>query len=196
MQTQSAISAWFRKYLTSLPVLLPLVALVIGYWWPGVQSELQAVAQNVGFHEFLNLRAGSSVFFAAAYLYWWTLVLMLPVSLVWMHRLAKKLKLHEALCVTARSNLLAKTWDPKKWTLKNGRFRFGAAVVLAIVLALTGLLVAKEPSFCQGCETASLIGFILVNWLAIHAMLIYGYVMCVYFYFWKIVRSNIGEGNE
>lgn len=196
MKTKSAISVWFFKYLTSLPVLLPLVALVLGYWRPELQDNVQTITQKWGAHQILKMRVGLSSFYAAAYLYWWTLVLLLPISLLWMHRIAKKLKLHEALSATARSNLLAKTWDPSKWTMKNGRLRLVGALLLGVILVFASLLIAKEPSYCSGCETNSLLGFVVVNWLGTHALLMYCYMMCVYIYFWKTIRSNIGEENE
>lgn len=193
MQIQRILSAWFIKYLTSIPTLLPLVAMLVGFWFPELQNRVQAATKANGLGQYASVRSGNSEFFAGAYLYWWALAIAIPFCLVRMYYLANKLNVHAALCATAVSNLRTNAWNPSKWTTKGGRLRLGGALALGIALVFTGLLVSKEPSFCKGCETGSLLGFILVNWLAIHAMLLYCYVMCVYFYFWKAIRSNLGE---
>lgn len=191
---RSVVSRWFWNYFRSLPVTLPLVALAFGFWWPGLLERVSSLGES-GLHQFVNQRASLTSFHSAAYLYWWTLALTLPLCLVWLHIKAKREALHQALREIAGLNLSDGTWDPKKWTLRGGRIRLACGMALGVSLASTALLVAHEPSFCKGCETTSLLGFALVNWGALHAMLMYSYMMGVYLYFWRSIRVSV-EGKR
>jgi hypothetical protein len=109
-----------------------------------------------------------------------------------MHREGLKKNLSMVLRAVAKANLESGAWNPQTFTLGGGHLRFSFFVLLTTSLLVVQLLVAREPSYCTGCETTSVFGFLLINWLGVHLMLIASYIACSYLVLWKSVRMSFG----
>ena len=178
------------KYLFGPFSLLSLSAFAIGYGWPGMLDVVQPIAQWLGLHHLVEGRTLGTDFGSAAYLYWVAFWFTFPLDLAWLHWMGARQSLLSALRSVALSNLNSGAWNPQKYTLKGGyvRFSFFAALIASVFVAQ--ILIASEPSSCKGCETSSVLGFILINWVGVHMMLVGGYVAGSYLVLWKSVRMS------
>lgn len=195
-ETDRAISYWVLKCILGPASLLSLSAFFVGYHWPNVMASIQPVAQWLGLHYLVALRTTGSEFDSAAYLYWLVFWVTLPLNLIWAYVVGVRQNLFTALRAVARANFISGAWNPQKYTLHGGQARFLLFVLLTVSILLVQLITASEPSYCKGCETSSVLGFILLNWLGTHLMLIASYFACLYFVLWKSIRITFGEKDE
>ena len=194
--TDRAINLWVLKFLFGPASLLSISAFVLGYWFPETIATVQPIAQNLGLHHLVALRTVGAEFNSAVYFYWLTFWLTLPLNLVWLYRVGIKQKLPTVLRAIAQANLNSGVWNEKSYTLKAGRFRFLLCLLVTVSLFIVQLVTAHEPSYCKGCETTSVMGFLLINWLGIHLILIATYFACSYLIFWKSIHTTFGAKNE
>ncbi len=157
---------------------------------------VQPIAQGLGLHYLVALRTVGAEFDSAAYLYWLTFWTTLPLNVVWLYRAGTQKNLTGALRAVARGNLNNGHWNPSKYTLKGGYVRFFLFAFFFGALFVAQLVTAREPSYCKGCETTSVLGFVLISWLGTHALMFATYAACLYFVLWKSIRLNFGEENE
>lgn len=183
---------WFGYHLVSPIALLPVGAFALAWWVPEFAAWLRESLPEGPWVGAADMRSRSTAFDAAASSYWLVLYLLLPLFPLWMHWLACRVKFYRAACAVMRANLDAGFWNPTVWTVRGGWLRLGGGVLMGAVLACVLLFVRVEPSFCRGCETRSWLGFLIVNWLGVHALLLFTYQMSVYLFFWQFIR----EGNR
>lgn len=188
--TDRAINRWTLKCLFGPASLLSVLAFVFGYWFPDAMAVVQPIAQRFGLHYLVAQRTVGAEFDSAAYLYWLTFWVVLPFNLVWLYREGISENMPLALRAVARANLSSGAWDQKKFTLKAGRVRFFIFTLFFISLFIVQLVTAREPSYCKGCETTSVIGFLAFNWLGMHMAMIATYFTGSYFFFWKSIRTT------
>ena len=130
--TDRAINRWVLKFLFGPASLMSISAFVIGYWLPETVATIQPIAQKLGLHHLVAMRAVSAEFNSAAYFYWLTFWLTLPINLIWLYREGLRQKLPVALRAVAQANLHLGIWDEKKYTLKAGRLRFSLCLVVTV----------------------------------------------------------------
>ena len=188
------INAWVLKYLFGPSSLLSLSAFVIGYGWPGMVDVVQPIAEWLGLHHIVESRILGADFGSAAYLYWVTFWITFPLSLAWLHLAGARQNLLSALRSVALANLSSGTWNPQKYTLRGGYARFSLSAALIASVFFAQILMAGEPSSCKGCETSSVLGFVLINWVGAHLMLVGSYVAGSYLVLWKSIRLSFGTG--
>lgn len=194
--TDKAFNRWFLKCLLGPSSLLALLAFVVGYWWPKTMLVVQPAAQLLGLHQLVAMRTTGAEFDSAVYLHWLTFWVTLPFNLAWMHCEGVKRNMAKVLRTVARSNLESGRWNPQKYSLRGGYARFLFFVLFCGSMFVTQLVTAREPSFCKGCETSSVLGFVLINWLGTNATLIATYVSFAYLVLWKSIRTTFGGKNE
>ena len=169
----------------------PWWRLWVGYWFPDAISNTQSVAQRLGLHYLVALRSAGAEFDSAAYFYWLTFWIVLPFNLIWIYREGIRQNMPLVLRAVGRANLSSGAWNPKSFTLKAGRLRFFFYTLLVLSLVIAQLLIAREPSYCKGCEVNSAIGFLLINWLGMHMALIAAYFNMLIFRVMEIYSCNI-----
>lgn len=188
--TDRAINRWALRCLFGPASLICVLAFVVGYWFPDTMAVVQPIAQRLGLHYLVALRTVGAEFDSAAYFYWLTFWIVLPLNLVWLYREAIRQNLPMALRAVARANLNSGHWNPSKYTLKGGYLRlFGFALCFGSLFAVQ-LVTAREPSYCKGCETTSVLGFVLINWLGTYVLLLANYFAVSYFVLWKSIRTT------
>jgi hypothetical protein len=190
--TDHAITYWFLRCLLGPVSLLSLGTFTLGYWQPDAIDAVRPIAQKIGLHYLVAIRTMNADFDSAAYFYWLTFWVTLPLSLIWMHREGVKKNMTNVLRAVAKANLESGAWNPEKFTLNGGLLRFSFFALLTTSLLVVQLLSAREPSYCKGCETTSVFGFLLINWLGVHLMLIASYIACSYLVLWKSIRTFFG----
>lgn len=193
--TDRAINRWALKCLFGPASLLCVLAFSVGYWYPVGMAVVQPIAQQLGLHYLVALRTVGSEFDSAAYLYWLTFWVVLPFNLVWLYREGIRQDLPMALRAVTRANLNSGHWNPSKYTLSGGYVRFFGFVLFFGALFAVQLITAREPSYCKGCETTSVLGFVLINWLGTYVLLLASYVAGSYFVLWKSIRTTF-ENDE
>ncbi|MBU1354117.1 MAG: hypothetical protein KKB95_19805 [Gammaproteobacteria bacterium] len=191
--TDRAINRWVLKFLLGPASLISLLAFGVGHLYLDLALAVQPLAQRLGLDHVVAERTIGSQFASAAYLYWFTFWLTLPLNLFWLLRVGYAERVSEALCAIERSNLRSGIRDPAKFTLLRGYLVWVAAAVMFIALFATQLLIAHEPSYCKGCETTSVPGFVIINWGMTHLLLIAIYIGLSKVVSWGSVRSAFGD---
>ena len=188
--TDRIINAWVLTYLFGPSSLLSLSAFVIGYGWPGMVDVVQPIAEWLGLHHIVESRILGADFGSAAYLYWATFWITFPLSLVWLHLAGVRQGLLSALRSVALANLSSGAWDPQKYTLRGGYARVSGWTALTVSVFVVQVFTAAEPSSCKGCESSSVLGFVLINWGGVHMMLVGSYIAGSYLVLWKSVHRS------
>lgn len=194
--TDRAINRWVLRCLFGPASLLSLSAFVIGYWYPETMRVVQPIAQHLGLHSLVAPRTMGAEFGPAAYFYWLTFWVVLPFNFIWLYLDGIRQKMPTALRAVARANLTSGAWDKRKFTVKGGRVRFLFFALFFVSILIVQLFTAREPSYCKGCETSSVFGFLLFNWLGTHMALIAIYFTSSYFVLWKSIHTRLGENYE
>lgn len=189
-ETDRAINYWVLSCIFGPASVLSLTSFVVGYHWPNAIASLQTIAQGLGLRNLVTLRTIGTEFYSAAYLYWLAFWMTLPLNLIWAYVMGVRQNLFTALRTVARTNLNSGVWDPQKYTLRGGRVRFFLFVLLTVSIFLVQLISAHEPSYCKGCEKSSILGFILLNWLGTHLLLIAIYFAGLYFVLWPSIHRS------
>lgn len=184
---------WFMYSLLSPVALLPVAAFVLLLWRPELAGQLQEGLAAGPWAALAARRSLGTDFVDAAHVYWLTLYLLLPVSPLWMHWWARRQGFYPAARAVMRGNLDSGRWNMQSWTVRGGWLRLGAGLVMGAALAALQMAYQGEPSSCRGCETGSRIGFLLVNWIGLHSILLFTYLMGVYLFFWRFVRQQLAR---
>jgi hypothetical protein len=192
--TDRAINRWVLGCLFGPASLLCVMGFAVGYWSPDGMVVVQPIAQRLGLHYLVAQRTLGSQFDSAAYLYWLTFWIVLPFNIGWLWREGIRQNMPTALRALAQANLSSGAWDQNKFTLKAGRVRFFFFLLFFVSLFIVQLVTAREPSYCKGCETTSVIGFLAFNWVGTHMALIAIYFTCTYFVLWKSIRTTFEKG--
>ena len=191
--TDRAINRWFLRCVFGPVSLFTLSAFMVGYWFPENMTAVQAISQRIGLHYLVGMRTVGSEFNSAAYFYWLAFWIMLPFNLGWFYLEGIKQNMPTALRTVAQANLKSRLWNPSKYTLRGGYMRLFGFVLFIGSLLVVQLVTAREPSNCKGCETTSVLGFVLINWLGTYVLLLASYFACSYLIFWKSICTSFEE---
>lgn len=189
-----AFYAWSGDCLLGPTSLLPVLAFLVGYLSPQSMDSAQLIAQRIGLNNLVAVRTGSSEFAAAAYLFWLSFWMMLPIHMIWIYRKGIQRDMPGVL----RTNLLTRlitdnqTYD-EKYSLHEGYMRFLGFFVFFAFLLGTQLVIAHEPGSCKGCETSSSMGFMLINWLGTHILLLTTYIALSYVVYWQSIHKQLTQ---
>lgn len=190
--TDRAINRWLLRFLSGPASLASLLAFALGYFHPDLTIAVQPMAQGLGLENVVAQRTLGADFPSAAYLYWVVFWLTSPLNLFWLVRTGAAERVPEALRAVERANLRSRVHDPARYSLVRGYLIWIAAILVFVTLLATQLLVAHEPSYCKGCETTSVPGFIIINWGMTHMVLVGIYISVSKLVSWGDVRSSIG----
>jgi hypothetical protein len=195
-ETDRAINRWFLTSLLSPTCALSFLAFFIGYLHPEVAQEVKHIAAQFGIEGLISLRAQGTNFDLAAFFYWISIWVLIPINVTWMYMMAVRHGTALALRTATLRSLRSRALDPRKYTLRWGYLRFFGGALLSSSLFVVQLMTAHEPSFCKGCESESWSGFLLINWFVTQVLLMGTYGSCSYLYFWRSIQKDLGESNE
>jgi hypothetical protein len=193
--TDRIINYWVLKVIFGPISLISLLAFWIGYHWPASMTLMQPIAKSIGLHHLVTVRTSGSEFESAVYLYWLVFITTLPLNFSWIYLTGASGDLFLAFREIMKFNLKSGSWNRRKYTLFRGYMFFILCIVISGLAFLAQLSSANEPSYCKDCEKSSIFGFILINWIGVHLILIVNFLGWSYLFLWKSIRLSF-EGNN
>jgi hypothetical protein len=85
---------------------------------------------------------------------------------------------------------------PANLSLVRGYAVWIGSVISFVGLFFVQLLVAHEPSYCKGCETSSIPGFLIIDWGMTHMLLIGIYLFFCKMVLWKSIGRLLRSQDE
>lgn len=188
-ETDRIISLWFFLCVFSPPCIVSTLFFLGGYYFSDLVTNILSMVIDMDSKLFKS-EAGIGVLSPLIYL------VALPVNFLWIFWVGGRVRAFDALQVIALKNLISGVWDSSRFTLNGGRFRFLMFFFLSLLLWIGNLLLEKEPSFCQGCESDSGIGFLLFRIVGSQMILVTGCMAGCYLFFWKNIFEKWRNLNE